>query len=115
MNRLEPAPYCRICGMDLNERLRRCELVRLRAEFARMIGNGMCDNCQSERLEAAMEYEAAINQMQLAQTLGAGWSNSRPPRIHPALAQAKSRLNAADAWCVRLRMWPEGSRREEIR
>jgi hypothetical protein len=115
MNRLDASPYCRCCGMDLRARLANTDLVRLRAEFARMIANGMCDNCQSDRLEAALEYEAAVNEVSLVTYLGGGWTRDRPPRLHPALSQAKRRLNAADARCVRLRMWPEWSRREETK
>lgn len=115
MNRLEPSSYCGICGMDMRARLMNTEMVRLRAEWARMLANGMCDNCQSDRLEAALEYEAAVNDLSLVTYLGGGWSRSRPPRLHPVLSQAKHRLNTADARCVRLRMWPEDNRppREE--
>lgn len=106
MNRLQPSDRCRICGVNLRARLNRTTLIRLRAEFARMIVNGMCDNCQSDRLEAALEFENATAEARLAIDLGAGWSKRRPPKVHPVLQQAMARRNAADARCVRLKMWP---------
>jgi hypothetical protein len=92
--------------MNIRARLLACELVRLRAEFARMVANGICDDCQSNRMEAAQEYENAVAQVRLVAAMGGRWSNTRPPVIHPALAEAVQRRNAADAWCVRLKMWP---------
>jgi hypothetical protein len=112
MNRLEPADRCRVCGMNIRARLLATTLIRLRAEFARMIDNGMCDNCQSDRLEAALEFENSAAEIRLAVYLGAGWSQAKPPVLHPALQQAMRRRNRADAWCVRLKMWPKPAREE---
>jgi hypothetical protein len=110
MNRIEPSPRCLVCGMNIRARLLACDLVRLRAEFARMMANGICDDCQSDRMEAAQEYENAVAEIRLVTFMGAGWSSTRPPEMHPALAQAVKRRNAAAAWCVRLKMWREENR-----
>jgi hypothetical protein len=112
VNRLAPSSVCRVCGMNLRRRLDRSDLVLMRMNFARMIANGMCDGCQFDRLEAAMEYENAAAEVRMVTALGAGWSRSKPPVIRPELAQARKRARAADAWCVRLKMWPDREERK---
>lgn len=107
---MQPSGVCRVCGMNIRRRLANTELVRLRAEFARMMANGICDDCQSNRMEAAMEYENAAAELRLVTFCGAGWSKSRPPKLHPALRQSMRRVAAADAWCVRLKMWQPAAR-----
>lgn len=109
MNRLTTSPSCGICGRDLHARWLAASLVRMRAEWARMMATGMCDDRQSDRMEAALEFEASINELALVRYCGAAWSHHRPPRIHPVLTQARRRLRVADARCVRLKMWA-GSR-----
>lgn len=106
MNRLPAAPSCRICGTDLNERLRRTTGILLRAQLGRQITNGMCDGCQLARLTGAIEYEDAMAEVRLVMELGAAWSRSRPPSAHPALRYARWRRTEAEAACVRLKMWP---------
>lgn len=106
MNRIGPSTHCAVCGMNIRARLNACALVRLRAEFARMMANGICDDCQSDRLEAAMEFENACAEVRLVTHMGAGWDHTVPPRIHPVLSQALMRRNRADKRCVRLKMWP---------
>lgn len=106
MNKLEPSPTCRICGFNLRGNWNIATLVRMRIEWNRMMSNGMCDNCQHDRLNAAIEYEAAVGDVRLVTSMGARWSSHRPPRLHPALLRASHRLSRAVTRCEELMMWP---------
>lgn len=106
MNKLEPSATCRICGFDISRNWNVATLVRMRIEWNRMMANGMDDNCQRARFEAAIEYENAAAELRLVMELGADWTRKRATSAHPALRYARWRLRKAEAECVRLKMWP---------
>lgn len=110
MNRLPAARFCAVCRLDLFVPWREATTHRVKLHWNRQMANGLCDDCQRDRYDAAVEYEGAIAEMRLVGALGATWSKSKPPILHPALRQAMQRLGAADARCVRLKMWPAPAR-----
>lgn len=107
MNRLLAARFCAVCRLDLFVPWREATLHRVKLHWNRQMGNGLCDGCQRDRYHAARDYERAAEQVRTMLMLGAGWSNHRPPIIHPELLRAKVRAEAAAARCVRLKMWDD--------
>ena len=112
MNRLDSSTVCRVCGLDMAKRKWRCGDPEMARQWDRMIDNGVCDDCQSDRMEAVQEYIAAADEVRLIAAMAGGCIPSRPTWGHlsPLYRQARERLDRATAWCVRLKMWSERPR-----
>lgn len=108
MNKVRPSARCLVCGTNLRRLWDVETLARMRVEWNRMMANGICDNCQRDRFQAAIEYERAQDYLRLVLHLGATWKRSRPTRMHPELRYAFWRRRAATNRCVALKMWPAG-------
>ena len=114
MNRIRYSAICLICADNMQARMDRTEPIAERAELMRQILNGICDPCQRLRFAAALEYQAAKDELAVMILLGAGTPRHRQgetmPFAHPAYKQADLRLKYANQECVRLRMWPATER-----
>lgn len=104
MNRLPAQDTCHVCGTDLAAAFRAAGKVAERHALSRQIFNGICDPCQRDRYDAAVQYERAAHSVRLAIMLGA--PQSQQGAYHPAIQQALFRVESADLRCIKLKMWP---------
>jgi hypothetical protein len=108
VNRARPGRYCFACGVDIVH-APMSAAGRFHA-IQRQTGNGICDRCQRRRHAAAVEYLRASDAVRLMQQLGAARLTSGiwhcPPTMGTAFDRAVQRVQAADAACIALKMWP---------
>lgn len=104
MNKIHFSRKCLVCDVNLQLAYDTATLVAERYELVRMMGSGLCDPCQRDRLGAAVEYERACSEAAFFGYLGANATQNR--QINSVMRQAVDRVRAAEERCIALKMWP---------
>jgi hypothetical protein len=100
--------HCRMCSRALAA-LVASRTVAEHQSITRQMATGVCDTCSRLRLVAAGDFVRALDDLLLITYMGADrCPRGTPP--HSAMTQATRRLHAAEAHCVRLKLWPATER-----